>query len=116
MQLSYNNIVFRKKRKLSYSVIVFQNNYVRKNLIALLKKVYLKAVPGANANQLNYQTIPVIEGNNYDAAAIHVGINKSVNDIWRDIISIALRCRSNNISNVFISFLASLTVPKLTRF
>ena len=79
-------------------------------------EVYLKAVPGAKENQLNYQTIPVIQGNNYDTAAMHVGINKSVNNIWRDIISIALRCRSNNISNVFISFLASLTVPKLTRF
>ena len=30
---------------------------------------------GGKANQLNYQTIPVIQGNNYDAVAIHVGIN-----------------------------------------
>ena len=75
-------------------------------------EVYLKAFPGAKANQLNYQTIPAIQGNNYDAAAIHVGINdllssnKSVNDICRDIISIGLRCRSNNISKVFISSIA----------
>ena len=73
-------------------------------------KVYLKAFPGAKANQLNYQTIPVIQGNNYDAAAIQVGINdllssnKSVNGMCRDIsIAIGLKCRSNNISKVFIS-------------
>ena len=57
-------------------------------------ETYLKAFPGAKVNQLNYQTIPVILGNNYDAAAIHVGINdllssnKSVNDIYRDFTSI----------------------------
>ena len=75
-------------------------------------EVYLKPFPGAKVNQLNYQTIPVIQGNNYDVAAIHVGINnllssnKSVNDICRDIISIGVRCRSNNISKVFISSIA----------
>ena len=74
--------------------------------------VHLKAFPGTKANHLNYQTIPVIQENNYDAAAIHVDINdllssnKSVNDICRDIISIGLRCRSNNISKVYISCIA----------
>ena len=53
-------------------------------------EVYLKTFPGAKTNQLNYQTIPVIQGNNYDAVAIDVGINdllsrnKSVNVICRD--------------------------------
>ena len=76
------------------------------------REVYLKAFPRAKANQLNYQTIPVIQGKNYDAAGIHVGINdllssnKSFNGICRDIISIGLRCRSNNISKVFISSIA----------
>ena len=74
--------------------------------------VYLKAFPGTKANQLNCQTVPVIQENNYDTAAIRVDINdllssnKSVNDICRDIISIGLRCRSNNISKVFISSIA----------
>ena len=60
-------------------------------------EVYLKAFPGAKANHLNYQTILAIHRNNYDAAAIHVGINgllssnKSANDICRDIITIGLR-------------------------
>ena len=71
-------------------------------------EVYLKAFPRAKENQLNYQTIPVNQGTNYDAAAIHVGINdllssdKSVKDICK-YISIGLRFRSNNISKVFIS-------------
>ena len=63
-------------------------------------------------NQFNYQTILVFQGNNYDAVVIHVGINdllssnNSVNDIWRDIFSIGLRCRSNIISKGFISRIA----------
>ena len=71
------------------------------NSFAKEGEVYLNAFPGAKAYQLNYQTIPVIQGNGYGTAAIHVGINdllssnKSVNDICRDIISIALSCRSN---------------------
>ena len=85
------------------------------NSFAKEGEVYLKAFPGAKANQLNYQTIPVIQGNNYDAAAIHVGINdllssnKSVNDICRDMISIGLRCRSNNISKLFIFSIAYIS-------
>ena len=41
---------------------------------------------GAKVNHLKHQTTPVIQGNNYDAVAIHIGINdlllsnKSVND------------------------------------
>ena len=57
-------------------------------------EVYLKAFPGAKVNQLNYQTIHVIQGDNYDAVTIHVGINdllssnKSVNDVCRDVLSV----------------------------
>ena len=77
-------------------------------------EVCLKAFPGAKANQLNYQTISVIQGNNYDPVSTHVGINdslsshKSVNDICIDI-SIRPRCRSNNISQVFISNIACIS-------
>ena len=72
----------------------------------------MKAFIGAKANQLNYQTNPVIKGKNYAAAAIHIDINdllssnKSVYDICSDSISIGLRCMSNNISKVFISSIA----------
>ena len=114
VQSSHSNIVSRKKKK----IIIFSDSILKNlrmeefNSFVKEGEVYLKAFPGAKANQLNYQTIPVIQGNNYDAAAIHVGINdllssnKSVNDICRDIISIGLRCRSNNISKVFISSIA----------
>ena len=63
-------------------------------------------------NQLNYQTIPVIQGNNYDTVAIHHVINnflwgnKFVNDICKDIIGIWLRCISNNIIKFFIFSIA----------
>ena len=114
VQSSYSNIVSRKKKK----IVIFSDSILKNlrmeefNSFVKEGEVYLKAFPGAKANQLNYQTIPAIQGNNYDAAAIHVGINdllssnKSVNDICRDIISIGLRCRSNNISKVFISSIA----------
>ena len=114
VQSSYSNIVSRKKKK-----IVRFGDSILKNLrmgefnsFAKDADVYLKAFPGTKANQLNYQTIPVIQGNNYNAAAIRVAINdllssnKSVNDICRDIISTGLRCRSNNISKDFISSIA----------
>ena len=51
----------------------------------------------------------MIPGNNFNAVAIHVGINdlllsnKSANDKFRDIISIGLRCRHNGIRKDFIS-------------
>ena len=47
----------------------------------------MKAFPGVKARQLNHHTIPLLEDNAYDAAAIHVGINdflsnvKSTNDM-----------------------------------
>ena len=76
-------------------------------------EVYLKAFPGTKTNQLNYQTIPIIQGNNNDAAAMYVVINnllssnKSVNDMCRDIISIGLRYRSDSkdfISSITLQF------------
>ena len=108
VQSSYSNIVSRKKKK----IVIFSDikNLRMEELNSFVQEgeVYLKVFPGAKANQLNYQIIPVIQGNNHEAAAIHVGIsdllssNKSVNGICRDIISIELRCRSNNISKVLL--------------
>ena len=77
-------------------MIVFFKNLRTEEFNSFVKEgeIYLKAFPGAKGNQLNYQTIPVIRGNNYDVAAIHVGINELlssneyVNDICRDIASI----------------------------
>ena len=57
-----------------------------------------------------HHTIPVLEEHQYDAAAIHVVLmicekvpQTYVNRIAKDIINIALRCRSHNIATVFIS-------------
>ena len=75
-------------------------------------KVHLKSFPGSKANQLNHHTIPILEEHQYDAAAIHVGINdllkgmpnnECVDSICNDILEIALRCRNHNIGEVFIS-------------
>ena len=114
VQSSYSNIVSRKKKKIvKFSDSILKNLPIEEfNSFVKEGQVYLEAFPGPNANHLNYQTIPVIQENNYDAAAIHVGINdllssnKSVNDVCRDIISIGLRCRNNNKSKVFISSIA----------
>ena len=72
----------------------------------------MKAFPGAKAKQLNHHTIAPLEDNTYDAAAIHVGLNdlitnvKSTNNICKDIINIALKCRNSNIGMIFISSIA----------
>ena len=76
-------------------------------------KVYLKSFPGSKANQLNHNMI--LEEHQYDAAAIHVGINDllkgmpdnvTVDSICNDILEIVLRCRNHNIGEVFTSSVA----------
>ena len=60
---------------------------------------------------MDHHVIPVLEEHQYDAAVIHVGINDllksrtniNVSEITKDIINIALRCRSHNIATIFIS-------------
>ena len=116
MPSTYSNTVSRKKKK----TVLFSNSILKTlrmgefNSFVTEGEVCLKAFPGAKANKLNYQIISVIQGNNYDPVAIHVGISdslsshKSVSDICRDI-SIRPRCRSNNISQVFISNIACIS-------
>ena len=78
-------------------------------------KAHLKSFAGSKANQLNHHKIPILEEHQYDAAAIHVGINDilkgmpnnvTVDSICNDILEIALRCRNRNNSEVFISNVA----------
>ena len=73
---------------------------------------HLKAFPGSNSQQLNHHSIPILQEYEYDGAIIHVGINdliknpnenKNATKITRDVIDIALQCRSHNIGTVFIS-------------
>ena len=93
----------RKKKNIAIFSDSISKNLRTEEFDSFVKegKVYLKAFSGAKANQLNYQAIPVIQGNNYDAAAIQVGINdllsgnKSVDGMCRDIsIAIGLNYRS----------------------
>ena len=73
---------------------------------------HLKAFPGSKSQQLNHHSILILQEYEYDGAIIHVGINdliknqnenKDATKIMRDIIDIALQCRSHNIGTVFVS-------------
>ena len=60
---------------------------------------------------MDHHVIPILEEHEYDAAFIHFCINDSlkirtninISEIGKDIINIALRCRSHNIATIFIS-------------
>ena len=73
--------------------------------------VHLKPFPGSKAKQMDHHAITILEEHQYDAAVIHFGINDllksrtniNVSEIAKDIINIALRCRSHNIATIFIS-------------
>ena len=72
---------------------------------------HLKLFPGSKAKQMDHHAITILEEHQYDAAVIHFGINDllksrtniNVSEIAKDIINIALRCRSHNIATTFIS-------------
>ena len=76
-------------------------------------KVYLKAFPGAKADQLNQHVKPSYDEYDYDAEIIHIRINdilrskeeKEVNDIPREIMNIAEARQNDNITKIFISLL-----------
>ena len=115
---STNSNVVRNKKK---NIVLFTDSILKTLHIGELNrhinggKVHLKSFPWSKANQLNHHTIPILEEHQYDAAAIHVGINDllkgmpnnvSVDSICNDILEIALRCRNHNIGEVFISSVA----------
>ena len=65
---------------------------------------------------MDHHDIPVLEECQYDAAAIHVGINDllksrtniDVNEITKGIINIVLRCRSQNIAKIVYSIYSDM--------
>ena len=83
--------------------------------------VQLKSFPGCKAMQLDHHTIPNLQEQYYDAAGILVEIKdllnssakKRVDEIYDDIVKIALRCRSHNIATIFISSIAYSTKVNL---
>ena len=108
----------RNKKK---NIVLFTDSILKTLRIGELNrhinggKVHLKSFPGSKANQLNHHTIPILEEHQYDAAAIHVGINDllkemsknvTVDSICNDILEIALGCHNHNIGEVFMSSVA----------
>ena len=117
MTSTYSNVVRNKKK----NIVLFTGSILKTLRMGELNrhinggKVHLKSFPGSKANQLNHHTIPILEEHQYDAAAIHVGINDllkgmpnnvCVDSICNDILEIALRCRNHSIGEVFISGVA----------
>ena len=109
---SYSNMVKQKPK----NVVIFTDSMLK----SLRKKEFnkylnggidLKPFPGSKAKQMDHRIIPNLEEHQYDAAAIHVGHNDllksrtniNVSEIAKDIIDIALHCRSHNIATIFIS-------------
>ena len=68
-------------------------------------------ISNRSQDQVDHHTISILEEHQYHAAAVHVENNDllksrtniNVNEIAKDIINIALRCRSHNIATIFIS-------------
>ena len=124
---TFNNSIAGKKKK----VVLFTDGILKTlstgkfNSCINGANVQLKSFPGCKAMQLDHHTIPIFQEQCYDAAGIHVGMNavlnssskKSVNEIFDDIIKIALRYRSHNIAAIFISSIAYSTKvnPQLIR-
>ena len=85
-------VLLRKKRK---KIVLFSDSILKSlqmgEFSSFIKKggVFLKAFLETKARQLNHYTIPLLEDNTYDAAAIHVSINdllsnvKSTNNICK---------------------------------
>ena len=77
MTSTYSNVVRNKKK----NIVLFTDSILKTLRMGELNrhinggKVHLKSFPGSKANQLNHHTIPILEEHQYDAAAIHVGIN-----------------------------------------
>ena len=116
MRTSYSNIVKQKPK----NVVIFTDsiNFLQKSLRMKEFNKYLNGdiahlnpFPGTKAKQMDHHIISVSEEHEYGAAAIHVGIkdllksrtNFNVSEIAKDIINIALSCRSHNIASIFIS-------------
>ena len=74
---TYSNVVRNKKK----NIVLFTDSILKTLRMGELNRhinggrVHLKSFPGSEAKQLNHHTIPILEEHQYDAAAIHVGIN-----------------------------------------
>ena len=75
IQSSFSSVIMRKRKKIALFSDGILKNLRMEEFTSFIKKgeVFLKAFPGAKARQLSHHTIPPLEENTYDAAAIHVG-------------------------------------------
>ena len=102
MTWTYGNVVRNEKK----NIVLFTDSILKTLWMGELNrhingwKVHLKSFPGSKTNQLNHDTIPILEEHQYDAAAIHIGVNNllkgmpnnvTVDSICNDILEIALR-------------------------
>ena len=77
---------------------------------------HFKPFPGLKVKQMDHDDISILEECQYDAAAIHVGINDllksrtniDVNEFGKDIVNIVLRCRSHNIARIVCSIYSDI--------
>ena len=113
IETSYSNIVKQNPK----NVVIFTDSMLKSLRMKEFNKnlnggiAHLKPFPGSKAKQMDHHAIPILKEHQYDAAVIHVGINDllksrtniNVSEIAKDIIDIALRCRSHNIATIFIS-------------
>ena len=113
IETPYSNIVKQNPK----NVVIFTDSMLKSLRMKEFNKnlnggiAHLKPFPGSKAKQMDHHAIPILKEHQYDAAVIHVGINDllksrtniNVSEIAKDIIDIALRCRSHNIATIFIS-------------
>ena len=68
-----------------------------------------KYFPGATSKELPHYIDATLEESNFEVAVIHVGVNdllnsnNSVDKLLKNIYSIAEKCKSSGVKNVFIS-------------
>ena len=121
---SYSNIVKQKPK----NVVIFTDSNLKSLRMKEFNKylnggiAHLKSFPGSKAKQMDHDVIPILEEHQYDAAAIHLGINNllksrtniNVREIAKDTINIALRYRSHNTATIFISSIVYSTIASHT--
>ena len=113
----YEHLIATLSSKNQKNVVIFADSVLKSLRVKEFNRnlngsiAHLKPFPGSKAKQMDHHSIPILEEHQYDAATIHVGIddllksrtNINVSKIAKDVINIALRCRSHNIATIFIS-------------
>ena len=115
---TYSNAVLPKKKNIALFSDSIPPGIKMKHPNFQVKegRIYLKAFPGAEVNQLNHYVVPTLEEFDYDCAIIHVGVNdiprskdmSELKDLPKKIIQIGTTCQSYNIGKVYVSSILGL--------